>query len=266
LTERRCHGCLLLTALEARKIKKNYEERYAMERFGVTRQQAREIDDISINRYGIDGLILMENAGLGCVREIENMLQGVVKGRKAVILCGKGNNGGDGFVIARHLVNRGADVRCSIVGEIDGILSQDSDAAVNLNIVLNMGIPVREITVERDVENVEGDIDSADMVVDALLGTGARGEVRGLFRPLIELLNGKDVPVLSVDVPSGLDCDTGQPMGMAVRASRTVTFVMPKAGYANPEAATYTGTVKVADISVPVRLIEEKLREWQGVK
>lgn len=231
--------------------------------FPVTRQQARELDRIAIDHYGVNGLILMENAGRACALEALSML-GEGAGRRVVVLCGKGNNGGDGFVIARHLENWGCRVRAFIVGEIDSVLREAADPAVNLEIALNMDIPVDEI---RDGAVVTVALEAAagaDLVVDALLGTGLSGEVRGSYRPLIEGLNALDVPVLAVDAPSGLDCDTGRPLGVAVRAARTVTFVLNKRGHVQPGAEQYTGEVVVAEISVPRRAVEAKVAQWRA--
>jgi len=227
----------------------------------VTRQQARELDRIAIEQYGIKGLILMENAGRACAREALDML-GAPEGTIVAVLCGTGNNGGDGFVIARHLSNAGCAVEAYLVGEIDSVLRAAGDAAVNLEIALNMGIPVKEIRDDAGVEAALDSAASADLIADALLGTGASGEVRGLFRPLIEGINAIGAPVLAVDVPSGLDCDTGEPLGVAVRADRTITFVLNKRGFPRPAAEPYVGRVGVAEISVPRSVIESKVSEW----
>jgi NAD(P)H-hydrate epimerase len=229
--------------------------------FSLTRDQAREIDRIAMEQYGVRGLILMENAGRACTEAAAELLGGVGN-PEAFIFCGTGNNGGDGFVVARHLWNRGCDVRACLTGEIEDVLGKGSDASVNLEIARKMGIPVAEVMSEEDVKSVLDAASDADLLVDALLGTGISGEVRGVYAPLIEGINALDAPVLAVDIPSGLDCDTGEVLGVAVRARRTVTFVMKKRGQTVPQARDYVGRLQVAEISVPRQLIERKIQEW----
>ena len=229
----------------------------------LTREQSREIDRLAMERYGVRGLILMENAGRACADAVLPMCSRTGEPHVA-IFCGSGNNGGDGFVVARHLWNSRVSVQIFLVGEVDSVLEKDSDASVNLEIVRNMEIPIAEITSEEDVDRAMQGAVGADLFVDALLGTGISGEVRGLFHPLIERINGCEVSVLAVDMPSGLDCDTGEVMGVAIRANRTVTFVLKKRGQTLPQARDYVGDVEVAEISVPRQLIEEKLAEWRG--
>ena len=231
--------------------------------FSVTRAQARELDSLAIHRYGIPGLILMENAGRACAREAAAML-GRPAGQRLALFCGPGNNGGDGFVAARHLDNWGYRVHSFLSGRIARVVEEGGDAAVNLRIALNMGVPVAEIAGPQEVEDALHQGAAAGLIVDALLGTGLASEVREPFRSLIDGLNALGRPTLAVDVPSGLDCDTGQPLGTAIRASRTVTFVLSKRGFARSGAAQYTGEVRVADIGVPRRLIEEMLARWQA--
>jgi len=233
------------------------------EGFCLTRQQAREVDRFAINEYGVRGLILMENAGRACAEQASAMLGGA-GGKRVVVFCGSGNNGGDGLVVARYLDNWDCQVRVFLVGRIDDILREADDAATNLEIVLNMGVPVVELRCEADLDEALAAAQEADLIVDALLGTGLAGEVRGLYRSLIERINALEAPVLSVDVPSGLDCDTGRPLGVAVRATRTVTFVLPKRGFLQPEARLYTGEVKVAEIGVPRRALQARLVAWRA--
>lgn len=231
--------------------------------FLATRRQVRDIDRIAIDAYGVRGLILMENAGRACAREAAEML-GRTEGRQVVVFCGTGNNGGDGFVVARHLENRGCSVRTFLAGRIDDVLRQAGDASVNLEIALNMGIPVGEVNDQTAARRALEESAGAHLIVDALLGTGLEREVAEPHRSLINGINELGVPVLSVDVPSGLDCDTGQPLGVAVRADRTVTFVLGKQGFARPGADRYTGKVRVAEISVPRRVIETQVAQWRS--
>lgn len=224
--------------------------------FAATRDQIRELDRAAIEDYGIPGLVLMENAGRACARAAGEMLGGTA-GKKVTILCGRGNNGGDGYVVARHLSNWGADVEVLLVAEMADALAREGEAATNLRIILSMGVPVREVPAADEVARAIGDRCDSDLIVDALLGTGVRGEVKEPFRSAIQAVNDCQCPVLAIDVPSGLDCDTGRALGIAVRADRTVTFVLNKVGFAKPGARQYTGAVEVAEISIPRSAIEE---------
>ncbi|MGD2175620.1 MAG: NAD(P)H-hydrate epimerase, partial [Candidatus Brocadiaceae bacterium] len=213
--------------------------------------------------YGIPGIVLMENAGRACA-DVATAMLGEPEGRSVVVLCGKGHNGGDGSVVARHLTNHGADVRILLLASRDEVLQRADESATNLRIALNMEISVQELQNADRVRGARRDLPGADLVVDALLGTGVSGAVREPFRTAIELINGCDRPVLAVDIPSGLDCDTGEPLGIAVRADRTVTFAASKVGLTRPGARAFTGEVQVAEISIPRTVIEQKTAEWQS--
>ncbi|MCK4373740.1 MAG: NAD(P)H-hydrate epimerase, partial [Candidatus Brocadiae bacterium] len=192
--------------------------------FAAIREQVRELDRAAIEDYGVQGLILMENAGRRCARVAADMIGGA-QGKRVTVLCGKGNNGGDGFVVARHLSNWGARVSVLLLAAIEDVLAQANEASVNLRIILNICIPVDEVPSAEEVVRAVRERAGSDLLVDGLLGTGVRGEVRDPFRSAIEAVNECNRPVLAIDVPSGLDCDTGEPLGTAVRAERTVTFV-----------------------------------------
>jgi NAD(P)H-hydrate epimerase len=184
----------------------------------------------------------MENAGRGTAEVLMALgIRGPV-----VIACGKGNNGGDGLVIARHLANFGFEVT-SLLFANSGDLS--SDAATQWNIVQSMSLATQ---VWADAQLDECKLASifarADWIVDALFGTGLTGAVRSPFDHVIERINASPANVLAVDIPSGLDCDTGMPLGPTIRAAHTVTFVAPKLGYRNAASRQYTGRVHVVDI------------------
>ena len=231
--------------------------------FAATRQQVRELDRIATQEYGIDGLILMENAGRACALAAAQML-GSADDAAVTVLAGSGNNGGDGFVIARHLANWGARVRVLLLATVDKLAAGAGETPANLRIILKMGIPVTELATAQDVERAVEDCADSDLLVDALLGTGIRGEVREPYLSAIRAVNRSGLPVLAVDVPSGLDCDTGQPLGDAVRARGTVTMAVSKLGFTRPGAAAYTGRVEVAEISIPRAAIERKISDWQA--
>jgi NAD(P)H-hydrate epimerase len=229
----------------------------------ATREQVRELDRLAIEHYGISGLILMENAGHRCAVAAAEMLGGA-EGRRVAVLCGGGNNGGDGFVIARHLTNWGADVSVLLLAEIDKVLGRGGDASINLEIVLNMDVPVREVADAGAFAQAFAGCADADLLVDALLGTGVHGAVRDPFAAAIRAINAVGRPVLAVDVPSGLDCNSGQPLGEAVRADRTVTFVLNKVGFTEPGAEAFTGTVQVAEISIPRQAVRQVISASRG--
>lgn len=210
----------------------------------LTREQVRSIDRKAIEDFGMSGLVLMENAGRGCADELCEL---GIRG-KVVIVCGRGNNGGDGFVIARHLESRGIVVRVVLAAEPDELRG---DAAANYAILQQAGFTI--VTADKLTEELTG----ADWIVDALLGTGATGDPRQPIANAIETLNASGARKLAIDLPSGLDCDTGIPGHPTFRADHTCTFVAPKVGFANPAANEYLGTVSVHDIGVPRKLLEE---------
>ena len=213
----------------------------------LTRAQVREIDRRAIEEYHIPGIVLMENAARGVVEVALRMIR-QVNDSFVLILCGGGNNGGDGLAIARHLHNRGANVVVLPVGEPH----YAGDAMANWNIVRAMKINTRPIGLQIESLLEQG----CDLVVDAMFGTGLAKPVRPPFDMMIEKCNQCPAPILAVDLPSGLDCDTGEPLGACVRATRTVTFVAEKAGFVNPKSREYTGEITVADIGCPRELIE----------
>ncbi|MBP2637500.1 MAG: nnr [Firmicutes bacterium] len=217
----------------------------------ATAAQMREIDHIAINDYGIPGTVLMENAGVAVVRHLESMFE-MLADRKICIFAGKGNNGGDGYVIARHLANQGVKVKVFLLGEKSAV---SGEARINLDIIDKMNIDTIEITGERDWDKVKIAATFADCLVDALLGTGFRGEVAGNMARVIDCINAAGKLVVAVDIPSGVDADTGQICGKAVQASHTVTFGLPKPGLFLYPGAHYTGELTVADIGIPTAVV-----------
>ncbi|MGB7326843.1 MAG: NAD(P)H-hydrate epimerase [Rubripirellula sp.] len=211
----------------------------------LTRVQVRRVDEVAIREYGILGVVLMENAGRGAA-EIINRL--APKGPVA-ILCGKGNNGGDGYVIARHLELAGRIVEIfSVVDphELSG------DAAVNAAIASKAGIKITTIS---DANQIDRQPWSA--VVDCLLGTGATGTLRGIYAAVVDAANAIETMRFAVDVPTGLDCDSGAASNPTFIADHTITFVASKVGFEIGDAATYLGTVHEVGIGVPAKLLRE---------
>ncbi|MFM8635332.1 MAG: NAD(P)H-hydrate epimerase [Planctomycetia bacterium] len=213
----------------------------------LTRAEVREVDRRAIEEYGLPGIVLMENAG----RNAAMLLHERAPAARLAIVCGKGNNAGDGFVIARHLANLGHDVRLLLACDPS---EYRGDAAVNWRVVETMRLPATVLaTASR--EEWERAMAGADWIVDALLGTGATGAPRAAIATAIEAVNAvadRDrVGVFAVDLPSGLDCDTGEAPGSCIRATLTATFVAPKVGFGRPGAAERLGEVRVLDIGAP---------------
>jgi ADP-dependent NAD(P)H-hydrate dehydratase / NAD(P)H-hydrate epimerase len=213
----------------------------------VTAAQMRELDKRSIGELGIPGIVLMENAGAGGASIIMETLH-VQAADGVCIVCGTGNNGGDGFVIARHLWNNGYEVEIYIIGEAEQI---KGDARINYEIAEKFGLPITEVTGPEEMDILRQDLTSFGLIVDALFGTGLDREVRGIFREVIEAINEAQTKVFSVDIPSGLNSDTGQPMGVAVFADLTGTFAYAKVGQFTYPGYLYCGDVYIVDISIP---------------
>lgn len=219
----------------------------------LSRQAVRDIDRRAIEEYGLAGIVLMENAGRGAADYIRGHAQRL-KARRAAIVCGGGNNGGDGFVIARHLANHDMVIETFLAADAKRL---SPDAAVNHGVVVKMGIPVRSLVTDADLAANLPRLSNFPIVVDALLGTGFSGAVRPPLDRIIRAINELDAAtVIAVDVPSGLDCDTGVPADPTIRAHATVTFVAPKIGFSQPGAAAYVGRQFVVDIGVPLALVD----------
>ena len=216
----------------------------------VTGQQMRELDRLTIERYGTPGRVLMERAGAGATAHLLRAFPQLLSDtRKAsvLVLAGKGNNGGDGFVMARLLRQRG--LACEVVlaakrADVSG------DARRALSAFVRGRGRITEVTRPDQLALVEDKLRSCGLVVDALLGTGLNAPVRGLVAGLIALVNGSDRPVVAVDIPSGLDADRGQPLGDAVQARLTVTFGYPKLGLSQYPGLNYVGRLVVVDIGI----------------
>lgn len=194
----------------------------------------------------MSGVVLMENAGRGTADVLCS--QGIAG--PVVIVCGRGNNGGDGFVIARHLDLRGHEVRVVL---LDNPATLRGDAALNFHVLQRSGVSI----VGWERESFGAKLSQAAWVVDAILGTGASGDPREPYSSAIDAMNASGVPILAVDVPSGLDCETGAAAKRAIRAAHTCTFVAAKPGMLQPAAKPYVGELHLVDIGAPRKLVEQ---------
>jgi len=215
----------------------------------LSREEVRSIDARAATELGLPTLVMMENAGRGAA---EWLRRRVVEG-KVLVVCGPGNNGGDGGVVARHLDAWGFDVQAVWFARPDQIRG---DAAVQRSVLARSCVAQLDWDRPATPDLLEALFETQDWVVDALLGTGLTRPVEELLRSVIEGLNRSGKPVLALDLPSGLDADTGQPRGVAVRATATATFVAPKLGFAEPGSRKYTGEVFVVEIGVPSVVLE----------
>lgn len=221
----------------------------------LNRQWIREVDRRAIEDYGMSGLVLMENAARGVVDVMQRL---DLLGKSIAVCCGKGNNGGDGFAIARRLDLLGASVRVFAFcdrAELRG------DAAANFAILQKCELPMSCYGAQFDETTLRREMAGCDVIVDALLGTGSTGNPRPPLDRVIEILNAQTAIKIAVDIPSGLDCDTGVAGEPTFRADHTVTFVAPKPGLVGDIAKVFVGELHVADIGAPRVLVEQILRE-----
>jgi NAD(P)H-hydrate epimerase len=215
----------------------------------LNREQSRALDRKVIEEGGVPGVVLMENAGRGAA---ELLLQLGVKG-SVLVCCGKGNNGGDGFVIARWLDNAGAAVRVLLFARPEDL---SGDAAIMYHIIERNGPFIKILhSLNVDEATLGRELETAEWVVDALFGSGLQGPVRPPFDKIIEAINASRAQVLAVDIPSGLDADTGRPQGPTIRTHHTATIAAAKQGFTRPEAAAWLGQVHVIDMGAPRRLL-----------
>ena len=213
----------------------------------ITAKQMQEIDGRTIHGTGIPGRVLMESAGRGCVSALYRLLGGSPLAR-AVVVAGRGNNGGDGFVIARYLVGRGVDTFVFVVGGTAGI---SGEALENFSLLKPLGATVVPVEDPRGILLLKEALSLCQVVVDALFGTGLQREVTGLYGEAVAAVNDAGRPTLAVDIPSGVCADTGRVLGCAVRANATATFCRPKPGHFLFPGRAYAGELSVVDIGIP---------------
>ena len=218
----------------------------------LTAAQMREADRQTIDDIGIPSLVLMENAGRQVVAAIEAAYEPLLEGRVAV-LCGRGNNGGDGFVVARTLLQRGADTAVFVLGAVADIRG---DARVNLDILGRLGLTVVEISDAQAWELHFSEIARCSLIVDAILGTGLRAPVTGMLETVIADVNAAGIPIVSIDVPSGISADSPHLIGDCIDAAMTVTLAAPKLPLVLPPAEAFAGDVVIADIGIPHEVLD----------
>jgi hydroxyethylthiazole kinase-like uncharacterized protein yjeF len=204
----------------------------------VSVKEMQELDRIAIEDKGIPSITLMENAGRA-VSEIALTEFKNIKNKKVAVFCGSGNNGGDGFVAARHLFNKGIDVSVYLFGRRANL---KNDPKINAEALDNIGLEIREISAPVIIDH--------GLIIDAIFGIGLKGEVKEPAKSIINDLNKKSVTIISVDVPSGLDADTGNILGTAIKAGITVTMQFPKQGFYKNNGPGYAGKVIVVDIGI----------------
>nr|HID58999.1 NAD(P)H-hydrate dehydratase [Desulfobacterales bacterium] len=219
----------------------------------VTASEMQEMDRLTIESFGLSGLVLMENAGRAAVDVLFKRFPDIQR-IKIGIMAGRGNNGGDGFVMARYLAEKGVSVTVYLLAKTEDV---KGDAATNLKLLHPLGIKLLEIPDESAFDAHKEDLLEHDIWVDAMLGTGLKSDVRGIFRDVIEFLNNLQRPILAVDIPSGLNPDSGKPCGICIKADTTVTFGFPKIGQVIYPGIEFAGNLKVVDIGIPSDVVHK---------
>ncbi|MFH2145711.1 MAG: NAD(P)H-hydrate epimerase [Candidatus Omnitrophota bacterium] len=220
--------------------------------FALDARTIKEIDERAQNEYAIPGLILMENAGLAATQVALQLIRRQ-RNKQVTVFSGPGNNGGDGFVLARHLANKKLKVKVFLLGKKNKLRG---DARANFVILSKIGVEAIELSLAGWLQ-VKTQIKRAGLVVDAIFGIGLNKDISGIFEDVIKQINLRAEKVLALDIPSGLCATTGRIFKACVRADTTVTFGMAKKGFFKRYAKKYTGRIVVADIGLPRTLIEQ---------
>ncbi|MEZ5992439.1 MAG: NAD(P)H-hydrate epimerase [Planctomycetota bacterium] len=259
----------------------------------LTREQVRELDRRAIEDYGIPSIVLMENAARACVDEAERILRidGVSRamaklrqpGSKddiprnvdelerwkeklhrasapVIVLCGPGNNGGDGFAIARTLINRGHPVTTFYIGELSALEKTCADVKTNCRLLRRLDAEITELATSAQIKDARGEFSQAPLIIDAVFGTGLTRTIEDPYRAVIEHANDAECSKLAVDIPSGLDANTGDVLGVCFKAESTVTFIAEKTGFHEAAGPAFCGQVTVAEIGIPRAFIEQAMQ------
>ncbi|UCD31335.1 MAG: NAD(P)H-hydrate dehydratase [Desulfobacterales bacterium] len=216
----------------------------------VTASEMRQMDQETIESFGLPGRILMENAGRGATRFFLEQFEDLA-GKNVGVVAGRGNNGGDGFVIARYLFQKGIRVTVFLLSQSAKVRG---DAAANLELLLPLDVPVIELPDQDAFAAHKISLRHQDIWIDAIFGTGLKSDVKGFFKTIIDFINHSNKPVFAVDIPSGLNSDTGQPCGTCIRADATATFAFAKTGHILFPGASYTGNLEIVDIGIPAHI------------
>src|SRR5213596_1269762 len=214
--------------------------------------QMREADRRATSDIGIPSLVLMENAGRQAVAAIEAMYSDIHE-RQVAVLCGRGNNGGDGFVIARTLAQRGVDVFVFLIGLVSDVRG---DARTNLEILGRLGLTVVEVADSQAWELHFSEVSDCTLIVDAIFGTGLNAPLSGLIESVVADVNASGIPVVAIDLPSGLSADSAEPIGPSIEAGLTVTLAAPKLPLVLPPAEIHAGDIVIADIGIPTEVLD----------
>src|SRR5436189_1779144 len=218
----------------------------------LTAAQMRDADRRTIDEIGLPSLVLMENAGRQTVAAMEAMYADLAD-RQVAVLCGRGNNGGDGFVIARTLAQRGVAVSVFLIGSVADVRG---DARVNLEILGRLGFTVVEVADSQAWELHFSEVSDCTLIVDAIFGTGLNAPISGFIESVVTDINASGIPVVAIDVPSGLSADSHEPIGPSIQAGLTVTLAAPKLPLVLPPAETRAGDIVIADIGIPGEVLE----------
>src|SRR3954449_10842661 len=221
-------------------------------------RQMRDADRRTIDEIGIPSIVLMENAGRQAVAAMEAAFEDLADSHVGV-LCGRGNNGGDGFVIARTLIQRGVETSVFLLGSVADVRG---DARVNLEVLGRIGLTVVEITNAQEWELHFSELSQCDLLVDAILGTGFNGQLSGLLETVVADVNGLGVPIVAIDLPTGVSADSHEIDGEAIEATMTVTLAAPKLPLILPPADAYGGDLVIADIGIPGAVLDELEGPW----
>ncbi len=216
----------------------------------VTSSEMKAIDELCIKAIGIPGIVLMENAALKVIKHIDS------KYNNFTIVCGVGNNGGDGLAVARHLIVEDKNVDIFVLGNLD---KASKDFTTNYNILINLGVEIQQIIREEDLKRISKSLDNSQMTIDSIFGTGLTRNVEGLFAKTIDIMNEKSKYIISVDLPSGLNADNGEILNKCIKANKTITLQLPKIGLSTFNGKLNSGEVIVETIGMPKIAIEKIL-------
>jgi NAD(P)H-hydrate epimerase len=219
----------------------------------ISCEEMKAMDNYAIKNIGIPSIILMENAALKVVENID--LHNI---NSFTIICGIGNNGGDGLAVTRHLILKEKIVDLFIIGNLD---KATEDFNINLNILENMGIRFTHVTEEKDLTVLKKSLKRNDLAIDSIFGIGLTRNIEDLYKEVISLINSKSKNILSIDIPSGLDGDTGKVLGISVKANKTITFHLMKEGLLDKEE--YTGKIIVEPIGIPKKATDTILKRME---